>query len=147
MRHLSDAHLTRLEFRTSAAVKHAGDELLLPRFVAADTSFFLRLILLIPRYLAAGSTTVSISRQISLLKAVQATMKALFFSAYLLPFKAFFQQIARLKAIFLTRRFQQDFSITPREFLLISWRTGSHGWLEDAIRSVLVSATTAWEDH
>jgi hypothetical protein len=87
--------------------------LLLLCFTAADTLYSL---LLIPRYFAARLTIASVSRRFSIIKAIQAAMKAIFLSRCFSLLKPSLQQRAERNCIFPARQYQQDFLITPLAF-------------------------------
>jgi hypothetical protein len=109
----ANAHkVTRLEFRPFSVVEQSKDDLLLPDYLAANSSL---LHLHLSAYPAANSTADSISPRFLSLRDVRAAIKRSIFIDHPWPLKPILQQESVAKAFLETCQSKQNFSITPSE--------------------------------
>ncbi|MDQ3816588.1 MAG: hypothetical protein M3362_02715 [Acidobacteriota bacterium] len=112
---LSDAApflVARLGFSFFGVVEHYQWDLLLTDSSVADSPSSDSHL---PDYLAADSTAIGISRRFLVIQAVQAALRARFFSNCPSPAEPSSQQAAAVKVFFSVSRQKQHFSLTPSE--------------------------------
>lgn len=116
---LSDAAaflMARLGFSFFGVVEHYKWDLLLTDYPVADSP---SLDSHLPDYLAADSTAIGISHCFLVFQAVQAAMRAGFFSDHPSPSEHSSQQAAAVKVFFPVSCRKQYFSLTPSESISI----------------------------